>query len=49
MQVTPSGHNPGAAEGGNRRLAAYEAAYGTGSIRLMDEDLRTAGLSRTPD
>lgn len=33
----------------NRRLAAYELAYGTGAIRLTDEDLRTTGLSRTAD
>lgn len=33
----------------NRRLAAYERAYGTGAIRLTDEDLRTVGLSRTAD
>ncbi|MCJ2018631.1 hypothetical protein MKK84_14490 [Methylobacterium sp. E-065] len=30
----------------NRRLAAYEAAYGLDAVRLTDEDLRTAGLIR---
>lgn len=30
----------------NRRLAAYEASYGLAAVRLTDEDLRTAGLSR---
>ncbi|MCJ2102695.1 hypothetical protein [Methylobacterium sp. E-046] len=33
----------------NRRLAAYEASYGLASVRLTDEDLLTAGLSRTAD
>ncbi|WP_173009407.1 hypothetical protein [Methylobacterium sp. P1-11] len=30
----------------NRRLAAYERAYGTGAFRLTDGDLRTAGITR---
>lgn len=30
----------------NRRLDAYERAYGAGAIRLTDEDLRSAGLNR---
>lgn len=30
----------------NRRLAAYEAAYGLAAVRLTDEDLHTAGLTR---
>ena len=29
----------------NRRLSAYERAYGTGTIRLTDEDVRAVGLS----
>lgn len=33
----------------NRRLTAYEAAYGTGAIQLTDEDLRDFGLSRKTD
>jgi len=33
----------------NRRLAAYERAYGTGAIQLTDEDLRTVGLTSKAD
>ena len=32
----------------NRRLAAYEEAYGTGAFQMTDDELRAAGVRREP-